>query len=263
MYRLMHPITAGAITFALGVAWWFVFPDSSATAWFLSPEERSMAVERIRANQVRISAPNYAFTMLTRIFRRLESRTRPSSPISSRRRSRTSRSGSLCSSVAWTTVSHHMFLPFEKSESLIRHLQFPTRLRTKPRRFTRSSASPHSPRRSSVSPQELLRLSQVGLSLTCEIFRDHADELPQQSAYVTWSFASAGYPIADLSVPSSESGSSEGSPTAVELSAPSSSSQTSLVPYCASRCRLATNTVSSWPFTLLDCMCSRHRESWR
>ncbi|KAL8289986.1 hypothetical protein RQP46_002925 [Phenoliferia psychrophenolica] len=44
-------LLTGAITFVLGVAWWFVFPDNSATAWFLTPEERGMAVERIRENQ--------------------------------------------------------------------------------------------------------------------------------------------------------------------------------------------------------------------
>ncbi|KAK4705731.1 MFS transporter, ACS family, allantoate permease, partial [Phenoliferia sp. Uapishka_3] len=44
-------LLTGAITFVIGVAWWFVFPDNSATAWFLSPEERGMAVERIRQNQ--------------------------------------------------------------------------------------------------------------------------------------------------------------------------------------------------------------------
>lgn len=34
-----------------GVAWWFYFPDSSVTAWFLTPEERVMVVQRIRVNQ--------------------------------------------------------------------------------------------------------------------------------------------------------------------------------------------------------------------
>ncbi|KAM0748114.1 MFS general substrate transporter [Meredithblackwellia eburnea MCA 4105] len=44
-------LLTGALTFVLGIVWWFIFPDNSATAWFLSSEERGMAIERIRVNQ--------------------------------------------------------------------------------------------------------------------------------------------------------------------------------------------------------------------
>ena len=33
------------------VAYWFFFPDSPTNAWFLTPEERIIAVERIKVNQ--------------------------------------------------------------------------------------------------------------------------------------------------------------------------------------------------------------------
>jgi len=60
IYQMKHPliprweilfITTGAITFFLGVAWWFLFPDSSTTAWFLTEDERAQAVNRIKGNQ--------------------------------------------------------------------------------------------------------------------------------------------------------------------------------------------------------------------
>lgn len=44
-------IITGAITLATAVAYFLWFPDSPATAWFLTPEERVMAIERIKVNQ--------------------------------------------------------------------------------------------------------------------------------------------------------------------------------------------------------------------
>ncbi|KAH8106893.1 MFS general substrate transporter [Cristinia sonorae] len=44
-------IIFGIITFVVAVAFWFFFPDSPATASFLTPEERVKAVERIKVNQ--------------------------------------------------------------------------------------------------------------------------------------------------------------------------------------------------------------------
>ncbi|CAE6462461.1 unnamed protein product [Rhizoctonia solani] len=44
-------IITGAITLATAAAYFMWFPDSPATAWFLSPEERVMAIERIKVNQ--------------------------------------------------------------------------------------------------------------------------------------------------------------------------------------------------------------------
>jgi ACS family allantoate permease-like MFS transporter len=44
-------IITGAITFATAISYLLWFPDSPATAWFLTPEERIMAIERIKVNQ--------------------------------------------------------------------------------------------------------------------------------------------------------------------------------------------------------------------
>ncbi|KAF8519820.1 MFS general substrate transporter [Gautieria morchelliformis] len=55
----LHPwqwlmIIAGLMTLILAVCFWVFFPDSPTTAWFLTPEERSIAVERIKVNQTGI-----------------------------------------------------------------------------------------------------------------------------------------------------------------------------------------------------------------
>ncbi|KAG8710878.1 hypothetical protein FRC11_004016 [Ceratobasidium sp. 423] len=44
-------IITGAITLATAAAYFMWFPDSPATAWFLTLEERAMAIERIKVNQ--------------------------------------------------------------------------------------------------------------------------------------------------------------------------------------------------------------------
>ncbi|KAJ7681032.1 major facilitator superfamily domain-containing protein, partial [Mycena polygramma] len=44
-------IITGILTFITSVLFWFLFPDSPTTAWFLTPEERTIAVLRIKANQ--------------------------------------------------------------------------------------------------------------------------------------------------------------------------------------------------------------------
>ncbi|KAI0819031.1 MFS general substrate transporter [Irpex lacteus] len=44
-------IFTGLITLVVSVVFWFFFPDSPHTAWFLTPEERIIAVERIKVNQ--------------------------------------------------------------------------------------------------------------------------------------------------------------------------------------------------------------------
>ncbi|CAL1705294.1 unnamed protein product [Somion occarium] len=44
-------IITGIITLVVSVLFWFFFPDSPATAYFLTPEERVIAVERIKVNQ--------------------------------------------------------------------------------------------------------------------------------------------------------------------------------------------------------------------
>lgn len=44
-------VITGAITFVVAIAFWFLFPDSPTNAWFLTPEERIIAVDRIKVNQ--------------------------------------------------------------------------------------------------------------------------------------------------------------------------------------------------------------------
>ncbi|EAU88860.2 membrane transporter [Coprinopsis cinerea okayama7 len=41
----------GLVTLVTSVLFWFFFPDSPTSAWFLTQEERSLAVQRISANQ--------------------------------------------------------------------------------------------------------------------------------------------------------------------------------------------------------------------
>ncbi|CUA76056.1 putative transporter PB1C11,03 [Schizosaccharomyces pombe 972h-] [Rhizoctonia solani] len=48
-------IITGTITLATAVAYFLWFPDSPATAWFLTPKERAMAIERIKVNQTGVS----------------------------------------------------------------------------------------------------------------------------------------------------------------------------------------------------------------
>ncbi|CAE6333014.1 unnamed protein product [Rhizoctonia solani] len=48
-------IITGTITLATAVAYFLWFPDSPATAWFLTAEERAMAIERIKVNQTGVS----------------------------------------------------------------------------------------------------------------------------------------------------------------------------------------------------------------
>ncbi|GJJ14247.1 hypothetical protein Clacol_008511 [Clathrus columnatus] len=47
-------IITGLITFILAIIFWVFFPNSPIDAWFLSPEERRIAVERIKVNQTGI-----------------------------------------------------------------------------------------------------------------------------------------------------------------------------------------------------------------
>ncbi|KAJ3517410.1 hypothetical protein NLJ89_g522 [Agrocybe chaxingu] len=44
-------IITGIITLVTAVLFWFFFPDSPTTAYFLTPEERAQAVQRIKINQ--------------------------------------------------------------------------------------------------------------------------------------------------------------------------------------------------------------------
>jgi sugar phosphate permease len=44
-------IITGLLTLVVSVIFWFTFPDSPTTAWFLTPDERVQAVQRIKGNQ--------------------------------------------------------------------------------------------------------------------------------------------------------------------------------------------------------------------
>ncbi|KAI0647523.1 MFS general substrate transporter [Trametes meyenii] len=52
-------IITGIITFVVAILFWFFFPDSPATAWFLTPEERIIAVERIKVNQAGVENKHF------------------------------------------------------------------------------------------------------------------------------------------------------------------------------------------------------------
>lgn len=52
-------IIFGLITLVVSVVFWFFFPDSPANAWFLTPEERIIAVERIKVNQAGVENKHF------------------------------------------------------------------------------------------------------------------------------------------------------------------------------------------------------------
>lgn len=49
-------VLAGGLTFLFGL-WCALLPDSPLDAWFLGPEERAAAVERLRAGQTGVRQP--------------------------------------------------------------------------------------------------------------------------------------------------------------------------------------------------------------
>lgn len=52
-------IITGGITLCNAVAYWFFFPDSPTNAWFLTPEERAKAVQRIKENQTGVENKHF------------------------------------------------------------------------------------------------------------------------------------------------------------------------------------------------------------
>jgi len=44
-------IITGILTFITSLSFWFLFPDSPTSAWFLTPHERGIAIARIKVNQ--------------------------------------------------------------------------------------------------------------------------------------------------------------------------------------------------------------------
>ncbi|KAF7800177.1 hypothetical protein EIP86_011424 [Pleurotus ostreatoroseus] len=52
-------VITGGITLCNAVAFWFFFPDSPMNAWFLTPEERIKAVQRIKENQTGVENKHF------------------------------------------------------------------------------------------------------------------------------------------------------------------------------------------------------------
>ncbi|KAK0234042.1 MFS general substrate transporter [Armillaria fumosa] len=52
-------IILGALTMVTAVLFWFFFPDSPTNAWFLTPEERSSAVQRLKENQTGVENKHF------------------------------------------------------------------------------------------------------------------------------------------------------------------------------------------------------------
>ena len=54
-------IITGIITLLTAVAFWFLFPDSPTNAWFLNPDERRLAVLRIKVNQTGVENKHWKY----------------------------------------------------------------------------------------------------------------------------------------------------------------------------------------------------------
>ncbi|KAK0466080.1 MFS general substrate transporter [Desarmillaria tabescens] len=52
-------IILGMLTMVTAIAFWFLFPDSPTNAWFLTPEERSSAVQRLKENQTGVENKHF------------------------------------------------------------------------------------------------------------------------------------------------------------------------------------------------------------
>jgi len=52
-------IITGALTLMTAVAYWFLFPDSPTNAWFLTLEERAIAVRRLKENQTGVENKHF------------------------------------------------------------------------------------------------------------------------------------------------------------------------------------------------------------
>ncbi|TFK54719.1 MFS general substrate transporter [Heliocybe sulcata] len=62
-------IITGVITLVVAVLFWFFFPDSPATARFLSAEERVLAIERIKVNQAGVENKRFKKEQLIEAFK--------------------------------------------------------------------------------------------------------------------------------------------------------------------------------------------------
>ncbi|KAJ8581104.1 MFS general substrate transporter [Rhizopogon salebrosus TDB-379] len=52
-------IITGILTLITAVVYWFFFPDSPTTAWFLTPAERAIAVRRLKENQTGVENKHF------------------------------------------------------------------------------------------------------------------------------------------------------------------------------------------------------------
>ncbi|KAJ7871731.1 MFS general substrate transporter [Mycena leptocephala] len=52
-------IITGILTFIISLLFWFLFPDSPTNAWFLTPEERAVAVMRLMENQTGVESKRF------------------------------------------------------------------------------------------------------------------------------------------------------------------------------------------------------------
>ncbi|GLB38572.1 putative major facilitator superfamily protein [Lyophyllum shimeji] len=52
-------IITGILTLLTALAFWFLFPDSPTNAWFLTPKERAVAVQRIKVNQTGVENKHF------------------------------------------------------------------------------------------------------------------------------------------------------------------------------------------------------------
>ncbi|KAK7013848.1 MFS general substrate transporter [Favolaschia claudopus] len=52
-------IITGILTLITSLAFWFFFPDSPTNAWFLTPEERAVAVMRLKVNQTGVENKHF------------------------------------------------------------------------------------------------------------------------------------------------------------------------------------------------------------
>lgn len=68
VYQIIY-LFFGLITVLVGVAAWWLVPDSPATARYLSPEDRLKAVERLKANQQGIVSQKFRFEQSIEAFK--------------------------------------------------------------------------------------------------------------------------------------------------------------------------------------------------
>jgi MFS transporter, ACS family, allantoate permease len=65
-------IITGIITLITALCFWFLFPDSPTSAWFLTLEERAAAVQRIKENQTGVENKTFKKEQYVYYLHRLE-----------------------------------------------------------------------------------------------------------------------------------------------------------------------------------------------